>query len=136
MPKYTFNIFIDPSDALNGLGKLKDGAIRAIEAGIEKAAKELLKDCRPYVPMLTGALRDSGRVEDLENLAFRLIWDAANPANNYVYARKQYEEVLQHVDGRYAARWVEKVFRANPLRYLNLAALYMEFELARILGRG
>lgn len=127
----SFQVWFDVSDAMSGFGKLRDKIIKAIEKGIELTAEQLLRDARPYVPMLTGALRDSGRVEKLKRLAYRLIWDAANPINGFVYAERQHEEVFQHVDGKYAAEWVTRTLKANKGRYTFLAARFMESELAK-----
>lgn len=124
-------IRFDISQAKIGFENLREAFGKAIEAGIEKTAEQLLKDCRPYVPMLTGALRDSGHVVALQNYAFRLVWDAANIKNGYVYAQRQYEEVFQHVDGRYAAMWVENVLGANPGRYTYLASRFVQTEIEK-----
>ncbi len=134
--KLRINISFDVSDALKGFRDIKEKAFpQAIEAGIEQAAAQLIKDCRPYIPLLTGKLRDSGHLEQqLKDYAFVLIWDAANPINGYVYVQKQYEEVLQHVDGRYAAEWVEKTLDANEGRYTFLAARFVRSELQKVLG--
>lgn len=129
------DIKFDVSSALQGLAKAKDAIHQAITRGVRRAAQQLLRDCKPYIPMLTGALRDSGRVEQLEDYAFMLVWDAANPDNGYIYASKQYDEVLQHVDGRYAAKWVRRVLSNNKDYYLLLAAKYTGIEMERIFER-
>lgn len=118
---------------MDGLGKVKGALKSAVYAGIKRAAMVLLQDCRPYIPMLTGALRDSGHVEQLTNYAVKIVWDAANPLNGFIYAEKQYEEVLQHVDGKYAAEWIKRTLDANPGRYKFLANLFVGFELERAL---
>ncbi|MFH0814313.1 MAG: hypothetical protein V2A69_15970 [Pseudomonadota bacterium] len=115
-------------------GALKEAFEKAIATGIRLAAKELLKDCRPYVSMLTGRLRDSGRVEELENYAFKLVWDAANPKSGYIYAAYQHNKILQHVDGKYAAKWVSRTLEVNKGRYVMLANRLIEAELSRVLG--
>ena len=129
-------IKFDATNVLQRLGQYKIQAGKAIEQGIQYASEILLQDCRPYVPMLSGKLRDSGRVIALQDFAFKLVWDAANPASGYVYAKKQYKDVLQHVDGRYAAKWVEKTLNANPDRYTFLAAFRMKIELQKLFGQG
>lgn len=123
----------DGGEVLAKLRAFGAGMSTAIEAGVSGAAKTLLQDCRPYVPMLTGRLRDSGRVQQLENYAFRVIWDAANPRSGYVYAQRQYKEVLRHVDGKYAAQWIDRVLRENPGRYVNIAARIAQAEMERLL---
>jgi len=126
----TFNV----SNAKQGLQDLRQAMMRAIETGVSFAARVLLRDTRPYIPLLTGKLRDSGHIEQLKDYAFKLVWDAANPVNDYVYAQKQYEDILQHVDGRYAAEWVKKTLENNQGRYIYLASRYMAVELHRLLG--
>lgn len=131
MAEFKFKISTDASGVLSGLGKFKEGVSKAIDAAIRNSARELLKDCRPYVPLLTGRLRDSGKVvQELEDFAYSVVWDAANPKNGYVYAEIQYDRVLQHVDGRYAAKWVEKVFRENPDKYTRIAYEQMAARMA------
>jgi len=132
--KFKIKIRFDANNVLLNLAKYRKAVGESIVAGIEYASNILLQDCRPYVPMLSGALRDSGKVVYLENFAFKLVWNAANPSNNYVYAKRQYEEVFQHVDGRYAAKWVEKTLAANPYRYTFLAAFRMRVEMQKLFG--
>ena len=116
------------------IAELRKVCDMALKEGVKGAAKILLRDCRPYIPMLTGKLRDSGRISQLEYYAFQLIWDAANLKYGYVYAKKQYEEVLQHVDGKYAAKWIHRVLEANPGRYSYIATRLAEMELKRKFG--
>lgn len=108
---------------------------QVIEVAIENTARILLRDCRPYIPMLTGRLRDSGHIAEVKkqlfNYSVKLVWDAANPGNGYIYAARQYNEVFNHVDGRYAAKWVDQVLNANPDRYTMLVARYMTIGLRR-----
>lgn len=134
------NIFHDVAKIRGNLKVLKDNLGKVLEMSIERTAKILLRDCRPYIPMLTGALRDSGHVTKLitglQNYAYQLIWNATNASNNFIYAERQYFGVFQHVDGKYAARWVEKVLQANPDRYIMLVARYFKLGLSRFLNQG
>lgn len=124
-------ISFDASDALNGLRQYRDSVDKAIVESVRRGAEVLLQDCRAYVPMLTGRLRDSGHLEALEGYAFQLVWDAANLKNGYVYARRQYEEIFNHVDGRYAAKWVENAVKDNRRRYTDIVFRHVEFLLRR-----
>jgi hypothetical protein len=139
MGEFKIKIFFDGTKTQNNIKNIKKIFEKAVEESVEKAASVLLRDCRPYVPMLTGALRDSAHKEkltqELHNYAFKLIWDAANPLSGYVYAARQYSEVLQHVDGRYAAKWVENAVRKNPERYSFLCARFLRIALSRVLQR-
>jgi len=130
-PRMKIKISFKSKEALSGIRRGKKAFHKAINTGIEKATKVLLRDCRPYIPMLTGKLRDSGRIEKLENYAFQLVWDAANLG--FMYAKRQYEEIFQHVDGRYAAEWVKKTLDANPNRYQFMASMFVKSELAKVL---
>ena len=136
--KFKIKITFDPQDVLNKMKLLRTNFEQAIVLSIEKTAEVLLRDCRPYIPMLTGRLRDSGHVEDfkraLNNYAFKVVWDAANPATSYIYAAKQHDEILQHVDGRYAAKWVDNVLKNNPDRYVMLCARFLNIALSRTLN--
>jgi hypothetical protein len=133
--KLRIKITTDISGGIKQTQYLRTILGQLIEFAVERTAKILLRDCRPYIPMLTGRLRDSGRTEEIKsqlfNYSVKLIWDAANPLNGYVYAARQYHEVFNHVDGRYAAKWVERVLIANPDRYTMLVARYMTIGLRR-----
>lgn len=134
MPNEPFKITIKTDMRQIDFGVFRAAFERCITAGIKTAAQTLLKDARPYVPMLTGRLRDSGHLVALEQYAFQLIWDAANPTNDYKYARIQYEKVLQHVDGRYACKWIDRVMRDNPDRYVWIANQAITAEMQRLFG--
>ena len=123
------------TDASNwNIGLFRDKFDKCIETGIRQASQALLKDCRPYVPMLTGRLRDSGHLVALEGYAFQLVWDAANPRDGYKYARIQYDKILQHVDGKYASQWVKRTMQDNPGRYVWIANRAIEAEILRMFG--
>jgi len=64
-------------------------------------------------------LRDSGHVENVRQTAKQVVWDAMSK-NNFVYAEIQHEKVLQHVDGKYAAKWVVRTINNNPERYTRI----------------
>lgn len=130
-----FQISFDGSNALAGIRKLRSSFDRAIHESIKETARLVLKDSRPFIPLLTGRLRDSGRVEELERYTFKLIWDAANPKSNFIYAEVQYKKVLNHIDGRYAAKWVEKTFNSNRQFYVNFMFQSLQNKLENLLGQ-
>lgn len=124
-------------DALYGVARFKKMADRVIYTSIESVAKEALEDCQPYIPVLTGRLRDSGHTEGnaLLDYTVKLVWDVMNPKNQFPYAPIQYDRVLNHVDGRYAAKWVENSLKINRGKYqarfwfhfkLNLNTIFQE----------
>lgn len=127
----------DITNVIGNLKKSRNALKIGLQETIDKVAEILLKDCRPYIPMLTGALRDSGHVqflfESLKRYAAKLIWDVVDPQSNFRYAEIQYFEVLQHVDGKYAAKWVEKTLARNPDRYASLVARYFKIWLRQSL---
>lgn len=108
----------------------------AIQDAVKMASQALLRDCRPFIPMLTGKLRDSGKVQMLQDYAFKLVWDAANIRSGYIYAEIQYRKILQHIDGRYAAKWVEKTLQANQGRYEFLVRRWLEYKLRQAFETG
>lgn len=97
-----------------------------------------MQDNRAFIPLLTGRLRDSGHLthdeanRQFKNYVAKVIWDAENPRNHFVYAKKQYEEILNHIDGRYAAEWAKKVLQINRVRYQVLLAINLKIEFSRV----
>lgn len=126
MAKLKFNVFFDTKEILKNFKIIKKVSKRYILMALEETAKELLKNARKYVPILTGRLRDSGHLVKKENrYIIDIIYDAANPKNDYIYAEKQYKEVLQHIDGFYRAEWIDKAINENPYKYVYLTGIYL-----------
>ena len=92
--------------------KLKLGAQAAMEYALIKVAERLLSDSRIYVPVLTGALKDSGRVELIPTLddAVRYV----QVTYNTDYAEKQHELPFRHPSLGYygAAKYLTKPLEA------------------------
>lgn len=139
MAEFKIKIHINADEVLGNLDKFRRVADAAIEKAVELTATQLMRDVRPRIPLLTGALRDSGQISSVQramhNYAFSLVWNAANPRNSYIYATRQYEEVFQHVDGKYAAKWVSRTIDDNPGRYTFLVTRFLSTELNRSFGR-
>lgn len=130
--KLKINVSHNANRVLGEIRLLKNKLPEIFSEALSYAANMLLDDCRKYVPLLTGALRDSGHLEkDLKSYVITLIWNAENPDNGYIYAEKQYKEVLQHINGRFAAEWVKKAVDENPQKYTRIVALIVRRELAR-----
>jgi len=77
------------NDQLNISG-LKERFTEASEYALQQVATRLLADSRAFVPVLTGALKDSGRVEVMPSPddALRII----RVTYNVPYALRQHEE--------------------------------------------
>lgn len=106
--------------------KLKRGMQAATEFALIKVAERLLADSRIYVPVLTGALKDSGKVELIPTLddAVRYV----QVTYNTDYAERQHEIPYRHPSlGFYgAAKYLTKPLEAYGPFYLDLFVL--EFD--------
>ena len=99
---------------------LKKGFMAAAEAAMRAVAERLLSDSRIYVPVLTGALKDSGRVEVMPSFgeavtAFRVVYDTG-------YAEKQHEVEYRHPSLGFfgAAKYLEKPLTMFGEFYIQL----------------
>jgi len=139
MTDVKFVITFDAKKAIKSFKSIgEDGLKDMFNKGLEFVSKVLLRDCRKYIPILTGALRDSGHIEKISNtksFAKILIWDVASKDNGYIYAKKQYTEVLQHINGIYAAEWLEKAVNENPYKYTRILTLFIRREYNRLLEK-
>ncbi len=102
----------------------------AAEHAIRVVAKELLADSKLFVPVLTGALKDSGRVEEIPTLdkAVRVVRVIYGDVMT-LYARIQHEKPFNHPSlGLFgAAKFLEKPLIQNAQFYVRL--LVAEYEL-------
>lgn len=105
----------------------------AIERALVAVANELLRDSRMYVPVLTGALRNSGRVErvyfnDVLHIV-RVVY--GNALVRYAYY--QHEKPLNHPGLGFtgAAKYLEKPLLQNMEFYDFLFMLHLRLELSR-----
>lgn len=105
----------------------------AVKGAQGVVARALLADAYAYVPVLSGALRDSGRVEHIPTLDDSIVWTrvvfGSNP--DVLYAEYQHEEDLRHPSlgfkGR--AKYLQKPFDANSRFYLALYELELSNRL-------
>lgn len=113
--------------------RFRTASLRALK----DVAAEFLRDTRPYVPILTGALLDSGRVEVKLDPGDAVdgvtVVYGGRTAFNIPYARFQHEEELHHPSlaaggGPFAAKYLEKPFRKNSQFYLLLYEMRLEFH--------
>ena len=103
-----------------------DAAAHAIRV----VAKELLRDSKLYVPVLTGDLKDTGRVEDVLTLddAVRMV-RVVYGNHKVLYARIQHEKAFNHPSlGIFGpAKFLETPLLRNAVFYGAL--LVAEYEL-------
>lgn len=74
------------------VSNVKSDVDRAVERGLWVTAENVLSDCRPYVPVLTGALTNSGRARVEGNQGY-VEWGGNSSS---AYARYQYYTKLNH----------------------------------------
>ncbi len=106
--------------------KLKKGMTAAAEFALRQVAERLLSDSRIFVPVLTGALKDSGRIEEQPSFgdavkAIRVLYDLR-------YAEKQHEDEFRHPSLGFfgAAKYLTKPLELFGDFYLQLYVF--EFE--------
>lgn len=116
----TFSVRFKPDIPVR---RVKRGAQQAMEYALVKVAERLLADSRIYVPVLTGALKDSGKVELIPTLdqAVRYV----QVTYNTDYAERQHEIPYRHPSlGFYgAAKYLTKPLEAYGPFYLELFVL-------------
>lgn len=119
MPSNDGKFEVDVS-MLFDLKGLKAGFKAAAEHALRAIAERLLSDSRIFVPVLTGALKDSGHVEIMPTLneaisAFRVVYDVS-------YAERQHEVEYRHPSLGFfgAAKYLEKPLTLFGEFYINL----------------
>lgn len=81
------------------------------EIGIQNGLNMILEQSKPYVPVDTGRLRDSGEVTKIPN-GYQLKYEARNPKTGYNYAPIQHENLeFNHTVGQ--AKYLEAPLRKN-----------------------
>jgi len=126
----SLEIGFDVSELSRSLSKLTENITKAADVAVKNAAHSLLADSTPYVPVLTGALKDSGEVVRNGPGDYILSWSAKS-SSGFDYSQRQYNEVFQHVDGIFAARWVDRAQEANPGKYVGEIARVLSLAIAR-----
>ena len=112
--------------------KVTEDIAKAAQHASRLVAEKWLFDSKDFVPVLTGRLKDSGRVERR-----RLKEDAANFVYGVIYetpyATKQHEEEFQHPSLGFfgAAKYLTKPLAANKDFYMTLFTLAMRRFLER-----
>lgn len=122
----------------SGLDLLQDAVVQAVRIADRVVAEELLLDSRSYVPILTGALVDSGRVEELPRFdeAVHIVRVVYGQGESADYAETQHDDVYNHpqLGFRGRALYLKKPFELNYLYYMELHRLTLQDELARRIG--
>lgn len=116
---------------------LKSDLRTQIQRGLREIAQQLLIDSRPFVPVLTGDLQRSGRVEveafSIDDFEIaRVVYGSAIVA----YAYRQHEEEFNHpsLGFRGAAKYLERPFALNQRYYFELFRLRLGKYLTNFQG--
>ena len=121
-------IALDLSAAFDG-ERLKGAFVKAAEAALLAVAEALLTDAYAFVPVLTGALRDNGRVERVPPPDPKDVVDVIRVVYDLPYAAVQHERHYRHPSLGFTGRalYLQKPFELNGRFYVAL----FEFEMAR-----
>lgn len=134
MARGSFEIRINSDAARRQIAELRHKASLAAESALRAVARELLADTRLYVPIFTGALKDSGRVEEFTLTdAIRVARVVFGDTQKVVYAAIQHEVPFNHPSLGYygAAKYLERPLQANLRFYLLLFAAEYQAALNR-----
>lgn len=134
MAEARFTARFDPFALQKQLKLFREASREAMEQALNVVAQELLRDARLYVPVLTGQLRLSGRVEDVPTYDQALTVVRVRFGGLGVpYAAIQHEKPFWHPSlGFYGpAKYLEKPLEENFEFYQNLFVA----ELSAILHR-
>lgn len=104
--------------------------VEVADLGARRAAEALLRDSIPFIPVLTGRMKDSGGVVRNGPGDYTLGWTAESD-EGFHYSERQYREAFTHVQGFFAAEWVDKAQEANPDKYIGLVAQVIDLFLTR-----
>ncbi len=99
---------------------------------LAEAAEELLFDSKQYVPVLTGALKDSGQVSQVLGVKGKQQISVVYPLH---YAERQHELEFKHPSlrqGRFAAKFLSTPATLNAGFYQELIAMRLIDELFRL----
>ena len=131
-----FAITFDPSEAIAEIEALRSQITEASVAAWKVVAERLLFDSRVFVPVLTGDLLRSGRVE-VEAITrpgtapkVRVVFGS----DLIVYAETQHEDPYNHPSLGFfgAAKYLERPWQLNQAYYLALWRLEFNRTLKRL----
>lgn len=102
------------------LSRARERPGRAAGAALFVTAENVLSDCTPRVPELSGDLRRSGRTRATGDL--RVVVEWGTDADTAAYARPQYERPYRHTTPGVAspARWFDEAEKEDGQRWLQL----------------
>ena len=126
-------IAFDLSTDTRPVDRIKKGFMAARREALQIVAREILTDTYAYVPVLTGALKDSGRIEfspgfnDVDEVVKVIYGDDQTIA----YAKTQHDDPYHHPSlGFYGrAAWFERVWALNGPYYAELFSLEFSSQL-------
>jgi len=103
------------------LSRARERPGRAAGAALFVTAENVLSDCTPRVPKLSGDLRGSGRTRAAGDL--RVVVEWGTDADTAAYARPQYYGNFNHPNQpgvQSPARWFDEAEREDGRRWVQL----------------
>ena len=132
----TISIVFDTTRMRRLLGDFLVVNQNAADFALEIVARELLKDSKLYVPVLTGALKDSGRVEQAPSVsdAIRVFQTIYGDANKVTYAIRQHDVAYNHPSlGMFGpAKYLERPLLQNYPFYQQLFRAEYQIYMLRL----
>jgi len=128
------SVNVDPGSFLRNMQTLSRDMRTAVTHALSVVARELLQDARLYVPVLTGRLRDSGRVENMPTMSDAVVaFNVVYGGDQIDYAIRQHEVPFNHPSLGFfgPAQYLEKPLRQNYQFYLALFTVEVQIALAR-----
>lgn len=113
--------------AIKGLNELQssiNSLDHKVDVGIENAMKMILRKSKPLVPVDTGKLKASGKVEKIPN-GYRISYRALNKDTGYNYAPIQHDNLsFKHRVGQanYLAQPVQQ--NMNMIKAMVVGAIF------------
>lgn len=120
------------------VSKMSDSMADVINDALLATAQLLLEDSRPYVPVLTGDLQDTGRVEVVKRFLGQTdIVKVVYGSEAVQYAYRQHEESFNHPSLGFtgAAKYLLIPYQTNRRFYLEFFSNEVESKLGRALRR-
>ena len=132
-----FALIFDPSQVKAQIKALRKHIVEASVAAWKVVAERLLFDARVFVPVLTGDLLRSGRVEVEPALrpGQAPMVQVVFGSDLVVYAETQHEDPYNHPSLGFfgAAKYLERPWQINQAYYLDLWHLEFDRALKRLM---
>jgi len=132
----TVSVVFDTTRMRNLLGNFLVVNQDAADHALNVVAKELLKDSRLYVPVLTGKLKDSGRIEGYPSVTEtrRVVQVIYGNDSNILYAALQHEKPFNHPSLGFfgPAKYLERRLVQNAAFYRALFIAEYQIYMMRL----